>query len=58
MENHRGFFFQKNLLLDSPSFLGIGHNSDFSKYTSYKNNIKHLLKNNVRFTIKAKKIKS
>ena len=58
IENHRGFFFQKNILLDSPSFLGTSSNLGFSKYISFKNNIKHLIKNNTRFIIKIKKIKS
>ena len=57
MENHRGFFFEKKLLLDSPSFLGVTPNLTPSKYISNKNNLKPLIKNNRRFVIKIRKIK-
>lgn len=58
MENHRGFFFEKKLLLDSPSFLGVTAHLTPSKYISNKNNLKPLIKNNRRFVIKIRKIKS
>ena len=58
IENHRGFFFEKKMLLDSPSFLGITPHLTLSKYISNKNNLKPLIKNNRRFVIKIGKIKS